>query len=112
MAIIVGTVAALLDYFRGSTLFLIIKLALQGAKRWARQNFPMCQQYRQAGFSQAGCLAGSIKLKGLSWSPLKVGEADIVQRPQSGGDTVFKSEHIVLDSSLWKVITGKWTSSL
>ena len=57
--------------------------------------------------SGSAACAGSIKLKGLSWSPLKVGEADIVQRPESGGDTVFKSEHVVLDSSLWRVITGK-----
>ena len=37
LALLMGVFTALLDYLRGSTLFLIIKLAWQGDKRWAHR---------------------------------------------------------------------------
>jgi hypothetical protein len=50
--------------------------------------------------------AGSIRLRGLSWSPIGARETEVVQPQRIGGHSVFKSERVLLDASLWRVVTG------
>ena len=52
--------------------------------------------------------AGSIKLRGLAWSPVSVRETEVVQPPSIGGHSVLKSDRVVLDSSLASVLTGMY----
>ncbi|CAL8461617.1 g1148 [Coccomyxa elongata] len=78
-ALFLGGITAVLNYLGGSTLYLIIRLSLQG----------------------------SIKIRGLSWSPhLQARKVSLVQPARLGGHTIFTCDTVVTDASLWQIVTG------
>lgn len=119
--LLLGGVTGLLNYLGGSTLYLILRLALQGAFKiqivqWCSagldrtHNVPSHRGHMSSSnnIDRSYLTAGSIKVRGLSWSPhLQARKVSLVQPARLGGHTIFTCDTVVIDTSLWHVLTGR-----